>query len=114
MSIDREVAEKVMGWHKWNDDPLKIVWFDGKEPAGFTSLNDADDCWQPSTRIDHAIMCLEKFPIWKITKFPDSNYECVIGVGKGYIGGAIDTELAKTICLAALEAVKEKENGNTE
>jgi hypothetical protein len=96
--INREFAEKVMGWIPNEDGDWDLP--DG-EWCGFY-----EDEWDPYHRIDHAWMGLEKFEYWKLERV-DNEYECrIIIVGRVYKNTYWQDTAPAAICLACLEAVK--------
>ena len=104
MNIDREIAEKVMGWGKWTCD---------------TILN-GGVAWNPSTDIKQAFEVVEKmrkrglrFQLWDNIDSWAAQFINIIQKPKGsysydtqYFQEDSDTP-AMAICLAALKAVKE-------
>lgn len=110
--INRLIAKKVMGWWEFRYKPSSLqaptyipLWQDS---TNHTIMPVKD--WNPTSRIDHAWIVLEKFPAWVVEKLPDETYQCAIWKNRQHQGGSIDA-IADTaplsICLAALEAVKE-------
>ena len=69
MDIDRQIAEKVMGWKiiKYDDGSFQ------RTPTSFTGNG-----WQPSTRIDHAFEVVEKMIKDNKCSF-DMTYHCELG-----------------------------------
>lgn len=100
--INRAVAEKVMGW---DYDHLGGVLDDRQHPAWIaqdSSWIRVED-WNPSKRIDHAWMVVEKFRKVDIHRRFDE-YNCIID--EKYESRWQDAA-PMAISLAALEAVKE-------
>jgi hypothetical protein len=95
--INREIAEKVMGWIQngtaaYSDPNNGEVWF--------------WDEWNPAERIDHAWMVVEKLGA-TIQVGPNHDKSvCYFWLGNG-VGAHEEADTAPmAICLAALEAVK--------
>lgn len=115
--INREVAEKVNGWHMVYEDHLGEAWW--SDNLGL-KISIAD--WNPAERIDHAWMVVDKLKAMgyyiEIGIHPDESEVYCALVGDKYTG--IIDKLKKecfsksadtapmAICLAALEAVKEE------
>jgi hypothetical protein len=99
--INREFAEKVMGFKVASS-------FKGWLPVGIL-FSDFD----PYHRWDHAAIGLEKFDEWTVEHIKKPFYDsklfyCRIDNGKGCVSAFSDTAPA-AICLACIEALKEKE-----
>ncbi len=105
--IDRQIAEKVMGW--WIDDILGHYYWESNDSDCFTVRLFRD--WQPSTNIAHAFEVVEKLHL--VADFfltyhaVDNLWEVDFTTDDGdHLAEAGTPSMA--ICLAALEAVKEK------
>ena len=98
MNIDREIAEKVMGWGAWVCETI----YNGGVP------------WHPSTDIKQAFEVVEKmgesnftFSFWN-SDFIKGTYHCSFWSKDGCeISRTSSTNPAMAICLAALKAVEE-------
>lgn len=105
MDIDREIAEKVMGWYIQKrfihyvpvGMPNRDFWWDENIPK-YSVQN-----WHPSTDIAQAFMVVEKFNQFEIGKDKEGSYFCVINFDE-IIDHADTAPLA--ICKAALKTVE--------
>ena len=103
--INREIAEKVMGWHSF-----AFHWCKPAKDADGEFVMPIDD-WDPYHRIDHAWMVVEK-----ITSIPTTleeserawNTRFMLLFERASLWACNAKEAAKRISLAALEAVKEE------
>lgn len=97
--LDREVAEKVMGW-KWNSG---LLWWD-VPPDGTNIVAD----FQPSSNIADAWLVVEKMPmsIWPVFKgFEATVYHWCAELEGDYEGFAEADTAPEAICKAALKAI---------
>ena len=76
MNINEFLATEVMGWHK-EGQTKDYQWVDSEgsdeEWAAF---------WNPSENISQAMMCLERFEGWELTKDSVDGYLCVVWTTK--------------------------------
>ena len=112
--IDRQIAEKVMGWHLsclegfWKNRCGVEIYTNPEKAVGETLLNP----WQPSTNIAHAFELAKKMQesrqfLYLVDSSGDYwNAEFFNATGENHSHKADTAEMA--ICLAALEAVKGK------
>jgi hypothetical protein len=110
--INREFAEKVMGWKLetrqiWSNDVKHYVptevYVKDSDKRRFIQVSN----WNPYHRWAHAAMGLEKFLSWEIRRYSRKDYRCRINDDELIEGPMADTAPA-AICLACLEAKKEK------
>ena len=106
--INREVAEKVMEFtkhceHSWLNPNDGEVWF-------FDEFN-------PAERIEHSIMCLEKYrkdhpkQLIQLRFWPDNTVTCTIyptTLRQSYLADEESDTAPMAICLAALKAKEGK------
>ena len=111
--LDALVAEKVLGWHRW-DPPQSILhhglqwyWTDGEaqeDSQGISLPSErAKNTWHPSTSIAAAWDVVEKIVQeyrWCDLTFNGTAWECQINLEK-----CIAPSAPLAICLAALKAV---------
>ena len=113
--INREIAEKHMGWHEVSYAPMMSPMMHAHWWADITGYK-----WylvkefDPMHRIDHAMMALEKFPQWELRKdtWGDNRvtYSCdIVNPDFEHFTKSMATA-QEAICLAVLEAVKGKED----
>lgn len=131
LDIDKEIAEKVMGWHLRNDWWVRDGNGDQKYiitlPVRFVMQEDSkestleQDPWRPSTNIEQAFMVMDRMRAldWQMQLFslrkPYKNFFCAF-----YYSWSLWKELktkdycnadtpAMAICLAALKLAKSVE-----
>ena len=103
--IDKQIAEKVMGWEKRQahfHPSNPTYWFDGDERQMITAA------WSPSTNIAHAWQVVEKMRTihfkWFEMAHRPNGYTC------NFTGDPKHTEFDKTaplaICKAALKVIE--------
>ena len=103
--VNREVAEKVMGWRLDFNPFVAYMWVDGNRCTGFKEKD-----FDPMHRIEHAIMALEKFVAWDIKcRIDDETYKkwyvCDIWNGTNWYESNLKADTApEAICLASLKA----------
>ena len=107
--IDRQIAEKVMGWSK----PSKGRYWEEDSPDGSRYMQHGATfgvVWQPSVNIAHAFEVAEKMKerrqyLYLIDSSGDYwNAEFFNATGKNHSHKADTPSMA--ICLAALEAIR--------
>ncbi|MBU2249436.1 MAG: hypothetical protein KKD77_22000 [Gammaproteobacteria bacterium] len=103
MSIDRELAEKVMGWHEEMYSWRQRGWFDDEN---IWQVNVVD--WHPSTDISQAFQVVEKMGdgVWWLNiKKSSDGYYVEIRKNRAVASGWAESDtLEMAICLAVLEA----------
>jgi hypothetical protein len=109
--INRVLATKVMGWREeTSPDPRRTNW---KGSPGSLETNPAARLigmyWDPWTRFEHSMMCLETFPSWEIYKHYNGMYLVIISPDEINENVSSDWQPTKeqAICLAALRAKEE-------
>ena len=110
--VNKALAEKVMGWivakNPYGTNELWLFLEDPNIKSGpcyyLAPINKLAD-WDPWTRIDHVLMCLEKSPLWTVRK-DRGLYQCMVRDEYTYYSewGA---NLTATICDALIQAVEE-------
>ena len=83
MTLDEFLAIEVMGWKKQNTTS-PVWWLDAKTRAGMHLIKD----WSPTTNIEQAMMCLERFQGWTIGEVDIGNSRgfMVVMAEKGWRG----------------------------
>lgn len=122
--IDRQIAEKVMGWNYEQGSPYR-----GERAMWCTPMTDEKRCglgqkfvdgWKPSTNIAHAFEVVERMKDKWTFAICNNNvkhdycaefWNDLHPMDKGEFMQFADTP-AMAICLAALEAVKGGNDGN--
>ena len=111
--IDRQIAEKVMGWRPFFINKIPASWYK-EDIGGLCELQYKDPKWRPSTNIAHAFEVVEKMRDLGWT-FAICNNNVLEGDYCGEFWNdkhpmdagefmKFDNNPAMAICLAALEA----------